>query len=95
MKLTQLQCIGISTMLMNIKNHGSEWLTTGDIKFIHSTVPSKYITMLVIIPEPDIVYQFTLSRSENIDCDIEYHFQYDTSMDMFRIIQNETVVGEA
>ena len=94
-KLTQLQCIGISTMLVNIKNHGSEWLTSGDIKFIRSTIPSNHITMMVIIPEPDVIYQFTLSWLECIDCDIEYHFQYDTSMGMFRIIQNETVVGDA
>ena len=82
-------------MLMNIKQHGSEWLDTGDIKFIRSIIPSNHITMLVIIDKPDIVYQFTLSWSENIDCDIEYNFQYDSSMNMFRITINEMVVGES
>lgn len=79
-------------MLMNVKNHGSDWLKSGNIKFFRSLIPSSHITM-VMVPDPDderdVVYQFTLSWSECIDCDIEYRFEFDKSLNMFRIIEKE------
>ena len=89
MTLTKLQRIGISTLMVNAREHGMNGMNNGWIRF-HHNVMGQFITMTVyceINYEP-FVLSFTLEERENIDNDI-YDFQYDPKLNCYHIIDIE------
>lgn len=96
-KLTNLQRLGISFLLLKERETGSHYLNRGRITFGKNFM-GEFINMYV---SPDIDERlqliFTLSPKENIDVSQTYMFKYDEQNRMFRIIDEEElkVVGES
>lgn len=89
MSLTKLQRLGISTLLMNVRNHGCEWLDSGSIEFTNNRVANWCVMFVKVInPEKKItIFQMTLEYSENIDDKIKYDFQYDRYYEIYSITE--------
>ena len=91
-KLTPLQRLGISHLLVNYRFHGNQWFESGSITFQYNE-RGKFYVMWVKIHQREIVLQFTLKECENIDCNFRYYCCYKPEDLMFTVEDdNEKVV---
>ncbi len=91
-KLTPLQRLGISHLLVNYRFHGNQWFESGDITFQYNE-RGKYYVMWVKVHQREIVLQFNLKECENIDCSYRYYCCYKPEDLMFTVEDdNEKVV---
>lgn len=91
-KLTPLQRLGISHLLVNYRFHGNQFFESGTIVFRYNE-RAKLYNVYVKIHQREVTIQFTLKECENIDCTQEYYCRYDYEEIMFVIEDiNEKVV---
>ena len=85
-KLTSLQRLGISSLLLNFRYHGNNRFNDGHITFKHNE-HGKYVNMFVdTTGSRNYRLEFTLNENENIDDNFEYNVHYDYENDVYRII---------
>ena len=91
-KLTPLQRLGISHLLVNFRFHGNQWFESGTITFKYNELGKFYI-MWVKCYQREIMIQFQLKLCENIDCNYRYYCCYKPEDLMFTVEDdNEKVV---
>lgn len=91
-KLTPLQRLGISHLLVNFRFHGNQWFESGYITFKYNEYAKCYI-MWVKCNQREIMIQFSLKPCENIDCSFRYYCCYKPEDLMFTVEDdNEKVV---
>ena len=91
-KLTPLQRLGISHLLVNFRFHGNQWFESGYITFKYNEYAKCYI-MWVKCNQREIMIQFSLKLCENIDCNFRYYCSYKPEDLMFTVEDdNEKVV---
>lgn len=91
-KLTPLQRLGISHLLVNFRFHGNQWFESGTITFTYNE-HAKTFEMWVHCYQREIELHFTLKECENIDCTNKYYCVYKPEDLMFNIEDdNERIV---
>ena len=91
-KLTTLQRLGISQLLVNFRFHGNQWFESGIITFKYNEY-GKYYIMRVKCYQREIMIQFQLKLCENIDCNYRYYCCYKPEDLIFTVEDdNEKVV---
>lgn len=91
-KLTPLQRLGISHLLINFRFHGNQWFESGIITFRYNEY-AKIYNVYVKTHQREITIQFTLKECENIDCSFRYYCCYKPEDLMFTVEDiNEKVI---
>lgn len=83
-KLTPLQRLGISHLLVNYRFHGNQWFESGSITFQYNE-RGKFYIMWVKVHQREIVLQFNLKECENINCNLSYYCCYKPEDLMFTV----------
>ena len=90
-KLTNLQRLGISLLLLKVYEHDKSIDKGGLIDFKTDT-NAKFINIYFRCYN-NKRYTFTLQVDENIDDTLEYRVKYDSDNNIFRIIDMDDVMG--
>lgn len=93
-RLTPLQRLGISHLLVNYRFHGNQWFESGSIMFQYNE-HTKNFEMWVKCYQREIVLHFTLKGCENIDCTNKYYCRYDYEDLMFIIEDDNEMAVES
>ena len=81
MELTKLQRLGISSLLLDLRNVNNV-IQNGTITFNDETG----IMIMIVKDYKGYRYSYTIEKVENIDTTFEYEYGYDIVNNIFRII---------
>lgn len=93
MELTKLQKLGISSLLLDAKQH-NPFMYDGIITF-KTNRDGRYTNMYVDVKHNvELHFMYTLEDVENIDTTIQYEFIYNSIYKVFNISVISSIVGE-
>lgn len=90
MELTNLQRLGISSLLLELRKI-NPFVTDGVISFIKYNERFK---MIIHETRLSFVFSYFIEENEKIDITIEYEFTYDGTNNIFRIVTINSFGGE-